>query len=670
MRKRKIASPLLVLILAPLYGQPGYSARMDPDHRYAWSENAGWLSHRETVAEVQVYSDHLEGYAWAESIGWIRFGSHVGGGSHVYANHGADDWGVNRHADGGLSGFAWAENIGWIDFAPSFGGVSLESGSGRFLGYAWSEAIGWIRFGDEADGYHAALAVSDLAIAQQADVGPLRAGSDLTYAMTITNLGDNDAEAVTSRFNLAKGVSLVSVEGDCLEGNDGVPECSLGALAPDASRSYAVSVRIAPSTSGELVSPVEVAALNGDPDLGNNRASVTTTVPVDWDNDGLPDAWDAFPEAVHANACSESRVEFENWIIRSGDVVVCRAGESIQVAAGVRVEAGGTLALVAPRVGVNPGFEAHSGGRLRAFAGTPVESPSRTKREVPRGAAESASKASPASAPRPLAARRLAPAQLPAGLRALLGDDGVPERAVSDDAGHYVVFASEQALLPADDNGSDDIYLYDVRAETLLLVSKSVRGAVGNGVSQDPAIDAQGGYIVFSSSADNLMDGDGNGVSDIYLYYIDFDYLARVSLSAEGERERPSYRPAMDAQGVQVLYEHGAVGERVVMAADPLQPYLGGRVVSGSDADRDFHHPGISASGRHAAWIAESANACGIVINDLVDGVVHEEACPFGDGVQHIDPPWFDGENRRILWRVSYRDESVGEYAIDYGDAD
>jgi hypothetical protein len=206
--------------------------------------------------------------------------------------------------------------------------------------------------------------------------------------------------------------------------------------------------------------------------------------------------------------------------------------------------------------------------------------------------------------------------------------------------------------------------------EQLLLVSKNVQGAVGNGGSRDPGIDAYGAYVLFSSAADNLIEGDGNGVSDIYLYYIGFDYPARVSLSVDGELEKPSYRPAMDANGVQVLYEHGDAGARTIVVGDPLQSYLGARVPSSDAVGDDHHHAGISPSGRYATWIGEPGDTCSIIVQDRVDGVSWGETCPFGDGVERIDPPWFDAEDQVILWRVSYQNSGIVEYVLDYGDAD
>jgi hypothetical protein len=130
------------------------TGNIDPDHKYAWGTNVGWINFAPTHGGVTVYADHLEGYAWEENVGWIRLGSHDGGGSHTYANTTKDDYGVNRDEHGNLSGYAWGANVGWINFNPTHGGVTIDPASGSFDGYAWGENVGWIHFEGAAPEYN------------------------------------------------------------------------------------------------------------------------------------------------------------------------------------------------------------------------------------------------------------------------------------------------------------------------------------------------------------------------------------------------------------------------------------------------------------------------------------------------------------------------------------
>ena len=130
------------------------SGNIDPNDKYAWGTNVGWINFSPTHGGVTVYADHLEGYAWGENVGWIRLGSYDGGGVHTYANTTKNDYGVNRDPAGNLSGYAWGTNVGWIKFDPTHGGVTIVPVTGSFEGDAWGENVGWIRFKNDNPAYN------------------------------------------------------------------------------------------------------------------------------------------------------------------------------------------------------------------------------------------------------------------------------------------------------------------------------------------------------------------------------------------------------------------------------------------------------------------------------------------------------------------------------------
>ena len=121
------------------------NSNIDPEARWAWSTNAGWINFNPPNGGVTVYPDHLEGYAWGENVGWIKMGTHTGGGEHTYGNTSAADYGVNRTITNTLTGYAWGTNVGWINFdPPGDEGVTLDPLTGGFDVSAWGESVGWI----------------------------------------------------------------------------------------------------------------------------------------------------------------------------------------------------------------------------------------------------------------------------------------------------------------------------------------------------------------------------------------------------------------------------------------------------------------------------------------------------------------------------------------------
>lgn len=145
----------LILAVLALPGAVAADTGTDPAHKYAWGENAGWVSALSADHDFTIHYDEetggwLAGHAWGENIGWIVMGS-AGGGP--YSNRTAGNWGVNLAANGELSGYAWGENIGWINFDHADCDVAIDTGTGEFSGHAWGENIGWIRFKGEDPAY-------------------------------------------------------------------------------------------------------------------------------------------------------------------------------------------------------------------------------------------------------------------------------------------------------------------------------------------------------------------------------------------------------------------------------------------------------------------------------------------------------------------------------------
>ncbi|GAA1785792.1 hypothetical protein [Nostocoides veronense] len=97
--------------------------------------------------------------------------------------------------------------------------------------------------------------------------------------------------------------------------------------------------------------------------------------------------------------------------------------------------------------------------------------------------------------------------------------------------GRFVVFASDATNLVAGDvNGRRDIFIRDTQAGTTRLVSKGLNGRPANNFSVSPSVSADGRYVVFGSSASNLVPGDTNGKADIFRADMSTGKIVRVSV--------------------------------------------------------------------------------------------------------------------------------------------
>ncbi|GEO19166.1 hypothetical protein [Microvirga aerophila] len=72
-------------------------------------------------------------------------------------------------------------------------------------------------------------------------------------------------------------------------------------------------------------------------------------------------------------------------------------------------------------------------------------------------------------------------------------------------------------LVPGDDNGTSDVFVHDRRKDTTTLLSQGTDGTSGNGDSADPSISANSKHVVFTSAAPDLVRGDDNALPDVFV---------------------------------------------------------------------------------------------------------------------------------------------------------
>jgi uncharacterized repeat protein (TIGR01451 family) len=124
---------------------------------------------------------------------------------------------------------------------------------------------------------------ADLAVSIAASPNPVKAGSRVTYTITILNAGPNAALNVLLNDMLSSQSTFVSArpsQGTCVTpvtGSSGTVSCSIGSIASGAtSATQIVVTAIAKKTS--ITNTVTVSSSTSDPNLANNTASITTRV--------------------------------------------------------------------------------------------------------------------------------------------------------------------------------------------------------------------------------------------------------------------------------------------------------------------------------------------------------------------------------------------------------
>lgn len=111
--------------------------------------------------------------------------------------------------------------------------------------------------------------------------------------------------------------------------------------------------------------------------------------------------------------------------------------------------------------------------------------------------------------------------------------------------GRYVSFTSAaDNLVEGDTNGKSDIFVYDRINSTTERISVAGDGIQGNGDSISSSISSDGRYVSFTSIADNLVAGDTNGKSDIFVYDRIDSTIERVSLANDNTQSNGNSKDA------------------------------------------------------------------------------------------------------------------------------
>jgi Ca2+-binding RTX toxin-like protein len=187
--------------------------------------------------------------------------------------------------------------------------------------------------------------------------------------------------------------------------------------------------------------------------------------------------------------------------------------------------------------------------------------------------------------------------------------------------GHLVAFASDASNLVADDtNAVRDIFVKDGTSGTVTRISTAYEGGEANGDSVAPALSPDGRYVAFVSVASNLVDGDNNGVEDVFVKDLLTESIRRVSTGALGEQaDAGSFTPAFSADGRYLIFAsfaknlvaEDANGRRDIFIKDLLTDAVQ-RVstsAAGNQLDGNSYTPIFLPDGVHVAFASDATNA-------------------------------------------------------------
>jgi Tol biopolymer transport system component len=187
--------------------------------------------------------------------------------------------------------------------------------------------------------------------------------------------------------------------------------------------------------------------------------------------------------------------------------------------------------------------------------------------------------------------------------------------------GRLIAFASRGTNLVKGGSKGSQIFVRDLKTKKTVVASQSSSGKVGNGRSTYPVISGDGRFVAFDSESTNLVEGDTNRTSDVFVRDLTKRTTKRVSVTAEGGQANGS---GGEDFGQTSISNHGGFVAFLSLATNLAghhdgHVYLysgrGGPLVQqvdvtnkGASANGVSTSPAVSADGSLVAFVSNATN--------------------------------------------------------------
>ena len=216
-------------------------------------------------------------------------------------------------------------------------------------------------------------------------------------------------------------------------------------------------------------------------------------------------------------------------------------------------------------------------------------------------------------------------------------NDASSNPSISGD-GRFVAFISTADNLIETDTNTNrwyyEIFVHDRKDKTTKVVSVSSEGIQGNQSSGHPSISADGRFIAFESSSNNLISNDTNGHGDIFVHDLQTGITERVSLTNTGlQSGGTSIRPSISGNGQFIAFTSassdlvpGTHGGEDIFVRDRINntTELVSIASNGEPGDGFSYNPQISENGRFVVFDSYASNLGDIDDDFKKDIFIHD----------------------------------------------
>lgn len=206
--------------------------------------------------------------------------------------------------------------------------------------------------------------------------------------------------------------------------------------------------------------------------------------------------------------------------------------------------------------------------------------------------------------------------------------------------GRFVVFGSTASnLVPGDTNGTADVFVHELSSGQTSRASVDSSGVQGNDWSNawgdSAAISADVRYVAFSSLASNLVSGDTNGTSDVFVHDRIAGQTMRASVGSAGTQSALySSNPSLSADGRFVAFQSlsgSLAGSDTNLAEDIFvhdrqsgSTTLVSSSSAGNAGNAASFEPSIGSDGRFVAFTSFASDLVTMDTNGTADVFVHD----------------------------------------------
>ena len=278
--------------------------------------------------------------------------------------------------------------------------------------------------------------------------------------------------------------------------------------------------------------------------------------------------------------------------------------------------------------------------------------------------------------------------------RVNLGNDGTQANGASlfsviGDDSRYVAFESVASnLVTGDTNKLSDIFLRDRIAGTTQRVNVANNKTQANGSSVLDSMSDDGRYISFTSEANNLVSGDTNKVSDVFVYDRINQTTERINLASNGgQANATSGSSSLSGNGRYVVYQSDAsnlvsgdtnkVRDIFVYDRQTKKTQRVDLTTDGTQSNGDSQSPTISDDGKYVAFESDADNLVSGTTNAEFDVFLRDLNAGTTEKIEANSFPVLSGDARHILFNsslstlVANDTNDVGDvFTIDLGEPD